>query len=240
MIAFILRTFYVYFFLKIHLKKSNKFVSFLNFLLDIFIIYISNVIPSPGFPSGNSLSHPPLPASMRVLKILPTHSFPPPCPGTLLHRSIESSQDQGPLLSLMANKAIFCYMCSWIHGLLHVYSLVGGLVPGSFWRVCGGDWLVDIVLPLGFKSLFVSFLFKEFLFIRYFLHLHFKCYPESPLYPPSALLHNLPIPASWPWHSPVEGHMIFTRPRASPLIDGQLGHPLLHMQLEIQALRGTH
>jgi hypothetical protein len=28
--------------------------------------------------------------------------------------------------------------------------------------------------------------------------------------------------------------MIFTRPRASPPIDGQLGHPLLHMQLETQ------
>ena len=30
--------------------------------------------------------------------------------------------------------------------------------------------------------------------------------------------------------------MIFTRPRASPPIDGCLGHPLLHMQLETQAL----
>ena len=34
------------------------------------------------------------------------------------------------------------------------------------------------------------------------------------------------------WHSPVLGHMIFTRPRASLPIDGRLGHPLLHMQLE--------
>jgi hypothetical protein len=30
------------------------------------------------------------------------------------------------------------------------------------------------------------------------------------------------------------GHMIFTIPRASPLNDAQLGHPLLHMQLETQ------
>ena len=51
------------------------------------------------------------------------------------------------------------------------------------------------------------------IFIRYFLHLHFKCYLESPLYPPPALLPNPPTPASWPWHSPVLGHMIFTRPR---------------------------
>jgi hypothetical protein len=54
-----------------------------------------------------------------------------------------------------------------------------------------------------------------------------------------------PIPshhsAPQPTHScflalafPLLGHMIFTRPRASSPIDGRLGHPLLHMQLEIQ------
>ena len=47
------------------------------------------------------------------------------------------------------------------------------------------------------------FFFNEklaFIFIRYFLHLHFKCYPERPLYPSHALLPNPPTPASWPWH----------------------------------------
>jgi hypothetical protein len=39
-----------------------------------------------------------------------------------------------------------------------------------------------------------------------------------------------------PWHSPILGHIIFARPRASPPIDGQLGHPLLHMQLKTWAL----
>jgi hypothetical protein len=34
-------------------------------------------------------------------------------------------------------------------------------------------------------------------FIRYFLHLHFKCYPESPLFPPLALLPNPPVLASF-------------------------------------------
>jgi hypothetical protein len=57
--------------------------------------------------------------------------------------------------------------------------------------------------------------------------------PKPPI-PSSALLPNPPTPASWPWHSPVLGHMIFARPRASPPIDGLLGHPLLHMQLETQ------
>jgi hypothetical protein len=45
------------------------------------------------------------------------------------------------------------------------------------------------------------FFFSQF-FIRYFLYLHFKCYPESPLYPPSARLPYPPIPTSWPWRSP--------------------------------------
>jgi hypothetical protein len=38
------------------------------------------------------------------------------------------------------------------------------------------------------------------------------------------------------WHSPVLGHIKFARPRASLPNDGRLGHLLLHMQLETQAL----
>ena len=91
-----------------------------------------------------------------------------------------------------------------------------------------------------YKSLIITVkalkIFIKKYFIRYLLHLHFKCYPESPLYPPHTLLSNPPTPASWPWHSPILGHIIFSRPRASPSIDGQLGHPLLRMQLETQAL----
>jgi hypothetical protein len=64
--------------------------------------------------------------------------------------------------------------------------------------------------------------------------------PKVPytLPPAPALLPNPPTPASWPWHSPVLGHMIFARPGASPPIDGRLGHHLLHIQLETQALGG--
>ena len=86
----------------------------------------------------------------------------------------------------------------------------------------------------------ISFLFYFYLFlffIRYFLHLHFKCYPKSPLYPTPVLLPYPYTPTSWPWHSPVLGHIIFARPWVSPPIDGHpLGHPLLHMQLETRAL----
>jgi hypothetical protein len=58
--------------------------------------------------------------------------------------------------------------------------------------------------------------------------------PKVPYTSPPALLPNLPTPTCWPWNSPVLGHMIFTRPRASPPIDGRLGHLLIHMQLETQ------
>ena len=47
-----------------------------------------------------------------------------------------------------------------------------------------------------------------------------------------ALIPNPPTPTSRPWHSPVLGHVIFARPRASPPNDGPVGHLLPHMQLE--------
>ena len=50
------------------------------------------------------------------------------------------------------------------------------------------------------------------------------------------LLPYPPTPTSWPWHSSVLGHIKFARPRASLPNDGRLGHLLLHMQLETQAL----
>jgi hypothetical protein len=68
---------------------------FKSFLLDIFFIYISNVIPFPSFFSENSLS-PPHPWS-------PTHPLLFPGPGIPLYWGIEPSQDQGPLLPLMSD-----------------------------------------------------------------------------------------------------------------------------------------
>jgi hypothetical protein len=56
--------------------------------------------------------------------------------------------------------------------------------------------------------------------------------PKTPYPLPLPLLTNPSTPASWPWHSPILGQRTFTGPRASPPIDDQLGHPLLHMWLE--------
>jgi hypothetical protein len=81
----------------------------------------------------------PSPASMRVFHHPPTHPLPPPHPGIPLHWGIEP------------DKAILCYICSWSHGSLHMYSLVGGLVPRSSGVGVGG-WMVDIVLPMGLQT----------------------------------------------------------------------------------------
>jgi hypothetical protein len=96
-------------------SSAVKSIPLLLFFLDIFFIYISNVIPFPGFPFRNplSLSHlflltyPPTP--------LPVHGIPP-------HWGFETSKDQRPLLPLIINKAILCYICGWSHEPLHLYS----------------------------------------------------------------------------------------------------------------------
>jgi hypothetical protein len=92
---------------------------------------------SPFFnPPPNPLSHPSSPYSLTQTLLLS-------CLGIPLHWGIEPSQDQGPLLPLMSNKAILCYICRWSDESNHVYSLVGGLVPGS----SGWYQLVHIVVP---------------------------------------------------------------------------------------------
>ena len=88
-------------------------------------------------------------------------------------------------------------------------------------------------------SQLISAVLKTYFFFRYFLYLHFKCYPLSYFPPqkdpyplPLHLLPNLPTPTSWPRHAPILGNRTFTGPRTSPPIDDQLSHPMIHMQLE--------
>jgi hypothetical protein len=107
--------------------------------LNVFLIYISNVIHIPGPPpASNPLYHPPSPCFYEGVSP-PTNTLPPPCPGIPLHLGIKPSYDQGILVTLIPDKAILCYIGSWIHGSLHVYSLVGGLVLGrsgqSYWLI---------------------------------------------------------------------------------------------------------
>jgi hypothetical protein len=59
---------------------------------------------------------------------------------------------------------------------------------------------------------------------------------KFPIPPSPALLPYQLTPTSWPWCSPVLGHIKFARPRGLSSNDGRLGHLLLHMQLETQTL----
>jgi hypothetical protein len=83
------------------------------------------------------------------------------------------------------------------------------------------------------KLLFIPFLFLLDIFFIYISNAILKVLYTLPL--PCSPIHPLLLPGL---AFPILEHIIFTRPRASPPIEGQLGHPLLHMQLETQALGG--
>lgn len=85
----------------------------------------------------------PIPLSLLLWKCSPTHPPTHSHPGIPLHWRIESSQDQGPFLPLMPNKAILYYICGWSQGCLWWFSL------WELWEI----WLVDIlVLPKGLQT----------------------------------------------------------------------------------------
>ena len=96
------------------------------FFLIRFLIYL--------YPFPISLPESPITFTLLLLLLecSLTHTLLPPHPVSPLLWSMKISQDHGPLLPLMSNKAIFYIHC-WRHESLHVYSLVGCLVPGSSW-----------------------------------------------------------------------------------------------------------
>jgi hypothetical protein len=123
--------------------------------LVILFIYILNVILLPGFPSANPLSPPPPPEGASHPHThfhLTALAF--PCAWTLW--GIKPLQDQGPLLPLMPDQAVLCYICSWSHGFLLMFPLVGGFVPGSSGCVCVCGWLILLFF------LFLLLLFSSF------------------------------------------------------------------------------
>ena len=114
----------------------------LKFLLIILVVYISNVIPHPGLPSTKPPSHPsPLASKSVFLHPLLPHSSKIP-----LSWGIKPPQDQAPLLPLMQDEAVLCYICSRSQESDHVYSLVSGSVPESS-EVSGS--LILCFLPMG-------------------------------------------------------------------------------------------
>jgi hypothetical protein len=108
-----------------YVSNKNRYSGlFYLFLIRYFLYLHFKCCPLSWFPIQKPLSHSSSPCS-------PTHPLLLPCPGIPLHWGIRPSQDQRPLLPLMSNKAILCYIWRWSHGFLHVYYLFHGLVPGS-------------------------------------------------------------------------------------------------------------
>jgi hypothetical protein len=112
-------------------------VLFFFLLLDIFFIYISNVIPFPGLPPGNPLSH----ASMRMLPHSPTHSCLPslelPYTGALNpYRTKGQSSDWCPTRPSSVTYSAEA-MCSSMCILWLMVQSLGALEV----------WLVDNVAP---------------------------------------------------------------------------------------------
>jgi hypothetical protein len=71
-------------------------------------------------------------------------------------------------------------------------------------------WLLGLKTWATTAQLLNFLFFFNFILIRYFLRLHFQCYPESPPYAPPQLPYP-PTPTSWPWGSPVLRHIKFAR-----------------------------
>jgi hypothetical protein len=97
----------------------------INFWLIILFIYILNNINLPGFPFTIPPCHPLSPPPLCVYEGAPpcTQSRLLHCSNIPLHWGIK------PPLPLVPDKVILCYICSRSHGLTHMYSLVGGLLP---------------------------------------------------------------------------------------------------------------
>jgi hypothetical protein len=96
-------------------------------------LYVSALTHSPTHPLTHSC--------------LPALAFP-------IHWGIKPSQAQGPLLSLISNKANLCHICGWSHGSLRVYSLISGPVPRNSE---GGCRPLDTVAPHGAANPLSSF-----------------------------------------------------------------------------------
>ena len=110
-------------------------------------------------------------------------------------------------------KKLFLILMRWSYGFclsvcLHdeqIYLFLILSYPSI--SVMNHPWLQQMIL------LIYSLDWFETIFIRYFLHFHFQCYPKSPPCPPVPLSSPRPppTPTSWPWRSPVLRHIKFAR-----------------------------
>jgi hypothetical protein len=102
---------------------SSFMLNFIYLFIYLFIYFILNVIPLLCFPPKPPYHTSSAPCFYEGATP-PNHPLLPD-----LFWGIQSPQGQGP--PLMPDKAILCYISSWSHESSHVYTLVGGLVPGT-------------------------------------------------------------------------------------------------------------
>jgi hypothetical protein len=167
------------------------------FLLDILCIYISNVSPFPGFPSGTSLSLP-LSLLLRVLPYPPIPISPPWHSLTLGNWAFTGPRASPPIDARQCHPLLHIQLELWVPPcVLFCWWF-------SPWELWGSGWLILLFFLWGCKPLqLLQFqgkllFFLKNIFIRYFPHLHFQCYPKSTTF--------------WPWHSPVLGNIKFASP----------------------------
>ena len=114
----------------------------------ILFLCISSGILIPSFPFKHP-QHNSLPSDfMRVYAHRCTHSHLTAL--FFLSNGTKPSQNLVPPLPLMQDKAPLCYICSWSHGSLYVYSLVGVFVPVSSGV---SSWLISLLFLSGCKPL---------------------------------------------------------------------------------------
>jgi hypothetical protein len=104
--------------------KQGVYILYFFFSFSFFFGHFIYLHFKSSLLSQFSLQKLPIPSSLPLLLLgfSPTYLLPPHSPGIPLCWGTEPSQDQGPLLPLISNKAILCY--SWSHGLLlFSYSL---------------------------------------------------------------------------------------------------------------------
>jgi hypothetical protein len=117
------------------------------FLLDIFFIYISNLIPFPSFPSENPLSPLHLPASMRIVTHPPTSASLPWYSPTLGHQAFTGPRDSPPI----DDQQGYLLLHMWLEPWVPPWVLFCWFSPWELREV--GVWLVDIVvLPMGLQT----------------------------------------------------------------------------------------
>jgi hypothetical protein len=99
-----------------------------------------------------------------------------------IHKKQEEKEGGGEINQ--ARKEVFFFPDKPLENMKVSQYLSTGLFHWE--QVLSLQWLPQLLYMLHLS------LFVLFSFIRYFLHLHFKCYSQSPLYPPPALLSNSP------------------------------------------------